>query len=102
MSEAKLSKKEIQKIANLSKLNLSEEELKKYTKELNEIVQYMNLLNEVDTEGVEPLFNIHGHKTLVVADDPLDPIKIESLQKIFPKSLDGYIKIPQVVKKEKK
>ena len=102
MSKAKLSKKEIQKIAQLSKLNLSEDELKKYTKELNEIVQYMDLLNEIDTEGIEPMFNVHGHNTHLTEDKPLDPLKIESLQKIFPKSVDGYIAVPQVVKKEKK
>jgi len=102
MSKAKLSKKEIQKIAQLSKLNLSEDELKKYTKELNEIVQYMDLLNEIDTEGIEPMFNVHGQNTHLTEDKPLDPLKIESLQKIFPKSLDGYIAVPQVVKKEKK
>lgn len=43
------------KVAKLSKLSLSDEEIIKFDKELNDILNYINMSNEVDTASVEPL-----------------------------------------------
>ena len=51
---AKLKNSDILHVAKLAKLNLSENEIKKFQKQLGEIITYVNELNEVDTSGVEP------------------------------------------------
>ena len=53
-----LSKEEVLKIAKLSKLKLSDEELIDMEKSLNEIFEYIKQINEVDVSNVEPLYNV--------------------------------------------
>lgn len=48
-----ISKEEIKHIANLSMLNLSEEEVTKYTKDMEQIVEFANKINELDTSSTE-------------------------------------------------
>jgi aspartyl-tRNA(Asn)/glutamyl-tRNA(Gln) amidotransferase subunit C len=50
-----ISREEVEKVSLLGRLLLSEDELGKMTTQLGEILQYMDLLSEVDTEGVEPM-----------------------------------------------
>ena len=49
----KVSEKEVEKIASLSRLSLSQEELVRHTEDMNNILDHMDLLNEVDTENVD-------------------------------------------------
>lgn len=53
-----LSIQEVQHVALLARLNLTEEEKLKYAEQLGSILQYVDKLNELDTEGVEPLDHI--------------------------------------------
>ena len=53
-----VSKKEVEKIALLAKLKLSDEEKEKFTVQLSEILDYINKLNELDTENTKPLHHI--------------------------------------------
>ena len=50
-----ISREEVEKVSLLGRLLLSEEELDKMTTQLGQILQYMDLLAEVDTEKVEPM-----------------------------------------------
>ncbi len=56
----KLSKDDILHIAELSRLALSAEEIKKYQAELGSILDYVNMLNEVDTKKVEATAQVSG------------------------------------------
>ena len=51
---------DIEKVARLSKLNLSDEEAKKHLEELSNILGFFEKLETVDTEGVEPLSQVTG------------------------------------------
>ncbi|PJE58014.1 MAG: Asp-tRNA(Asn)/Glu-tRNA(Gln) amidotransferase GatCAB subunit C [Candidatus Portnoybacteria bacterium CG10_big_fil_rev_8_21_14_0_10_36_7] len=55
-----LSKEEVKKIAKLARLNMGEEEIDKYQKDLSAVLDFVEQLNEVDIEGVEPTFQITG------------------------------------------
>jgi len=54
MSKTKLSKKEILHLAKLANLRLTESEILKYWKQLEETVEYVGNLNELNTKNVEP------------------------------------------------
>lgn len=49
----KLSKEEVQKIAELARIELQDREIEKYREQLSDILGYVNKLQEVDTKGVE-------------------------------------------------
>jgi aspartyl-tRNA(Asn)/glutamyl-tRNA(Gln) amidotransferase subunit C len=55
-----LSKSEIQHIAKLARLDLTEAELEKYGGQLSKILDYIDQLKEVDVKGVEPTAQITG------------------------------------------
>ena len=68
----KLTRQEVEKIALLGRLLLSPEELDKMTAQLGQIVGYVELLGELDTEGVTPM--AHAVETFnVFRDDELRP-----------------------------
>lgn len=50
-----ISREEVEKVSLLARLALSEDELDKMTGQLGAILRYMDLLSEVDTEGIEPM-----------------------------------------------
>ena len=50
----KISKEQVEYVAHLARLDFSEQEKDKFTSQLNDILLYMEKLNEVDTTGVEP------------------------------------------------
>ncbi len=55
-----ITKDDIKKIANLARLELTEQEIEKFAKELDEILIFFDKLKEVDTEGVEAVSQITG------------------------------------------
>ena len=64
----KLSKKEVEKIAKLARLDLSETELDTYAEQLSAILGYVSQLNEVDTENVEITTQVTGLSNIMRED----------------------------------
>ena len=58
----KLSHDDVRHMAKLCRLTLSDEEVEKFANELTSILEYIQKLQEVDTEGVEPLKQVTGLK----------------------------------------
>lgn len=50
----KITRKEVEHVAHLARLNLSEEELARMTGQLDDILHYVDKLEEIDTHGIEP------------------------------------------------
>ncbi len=50
-----LTKQQVEHVAKLARLDLTEEEKELYTKQLSKILDYIDQLNEVNTEGIEPM-----------------------------------------------
>lgn len=57
---AKLTKKEVEHVAKLARLGLSSDEKKKFEKELSDILDFVEKLNEVKTDKVEPTAQVTG------------------------------------------
>lgn len=67
-----LTADEVRHIAKLARLKLSDEEVKKFTKEMDAILRYIEMLNEVNTENVEPTAQVTG-LTNVFREDIVKP-----------------------------
>ena len=96
----KVSEKEVEKIASLSRLSLSKEELASHTEDMNNILDYMDLLNEIDTDGVDELVNVHDMKSPLRDDKFEESLDKDSIIKNSPESSNDYIEVPLVLKKE--
>ena len=89
--------KDVEYIADLARLKFSKEELENFTKQLNQILEYMDKLNELDTSNVEPLSHpVEG--TNVFRDDKVEEsISREEALKNAPDSDDVFFKVPKVI-----
>jgi len=98
-----IDKKEVQHIASLARLNLKEEELEKYQKELSSILEYVETLEQVDVEGVEPTSHPGGLDSVFRIDEVKN--REESLSKklidLAPNKEKGYLKVKSILKKSK-
>jgi aspartyl-tRNA(Asn)/glutamyl-tRNA(Gln) amidotransferase subunit C len=95
---AKLSREDVLKLAQLSRLKLSEEEVEKFREELSSILDYVETLNSVDTEGLEPTYQVTGLKNVMRADEPKDyGYKTEDLLKNAPAVKDNHFKVRRVL-----
>lgn len=84
-------------IAELARLRFTEPEQEKMQRELNTILQYIEKLNEVDTEGVEPLSSIHDQSN-VFRDDVEEPsLSNAEALKNAPDRQDRFFKVPKVI-----
>ncbi len=70
----KISKEEVGHVAHLARLNFSEEEIKTYTSQLNDILMYMDILNKIDTSDVAPMTH-----AISLTNALRDDVKRESL-----------------------
>lgn len=68
----KLTRDQVKKVAKLANLPLSSEEEEKYSEQLSAILDYIDQLNSVDTQGVEALFNVTGLSN-VLSEDEVKP-----------------------------
>lgn len=59
-----ITTEEVKKIANLAKIKLSKEEEERHAKTISVVLDYMKILNEVDTEDIDPTFEVNDLKNI--------------------------------------
>lgn len=69
---SKLTRDDVLKLARLSRLKLTDEEIEKFRTELSEILDYVEKLNQVDVSGLEPTQQVTGLKNVMRADEVCD------------------------------
>lgn len=95
---AKLSREDVLKLAALSKLRLSDEEIEKLRDQLSEILSYVEILDKVDTKGLEPTYQVTGLKNVWRPDETKDyGYKTEELLKNAPAVLEDQFKVKRVL-----
>lgn len=95
----RITRKEVQRIANLANLSLSEADIAKYARDLEEILGYVDQLNELDTEGVEPMAQVLHAENLAPqrADVPGPSFDQDTALRSAPLAGDGHFKVPKVI-----
>lgn len=95
-----LSLEQVERIAQLARIGLAEEEKQKFQGELGSVLGYVDKLQEVDVSGVEPTAHITGLENQVREDENgsthADP---KTLVDMAPETKDGYVKVKQVLAK---
>ncbi|WP_270278036.1 Asp-tRNA(Asn)/Glu-tRNA(Gln) amidotransferase subunit GatC [Streptococcus infantarius] len=93
----KISEEEVRHVANLSKLSFSEEETTEFATTLSKIVDMVELLNEVDTEGVAVTTTMADRKTVMREDVAVAGDDRDELFKNVPQYENYYIKVPAIL-----
>lgn len=92
-----VSKKDVEYVANLAKLQLKEEEISSYQKDLNKILDYMEQLNEVDTTQVATLDHVMEAEAIFRKDEAKAPLSHEEALKNAPDADSDYFRVPKVI-----
>ena len=92
-----LESTEIIKIAHLARLGVDEGEYDNYARNLSDILSFVEQLNEVDTDGIEPMAHpMDAHQRLRV-DEVTEKVNREQFQAIAPKTEAGLYLVPKVI-----
>ncbi len=92
-----ISNETVEKIASLSKLKIDEGKLDETRNEFNKILDWMAQLDEVDTDGVEPLVSVNAQNLVCREDVVTDGNKKAEILANAPASEFGYFSVPKVV-----
>lgn len=92
-----LDKKDVEKVARLARLKITDEEAEKYGAQLSNIINFVEQLGEVNTDNVEPLASVVDI-TLRLRDDEITDGGIQDdVLANAPESLEGFFVVPKVV-----
>ncbi len=92
-----ISREEVLYVANLARLRLSEEETERLSKDMSRILEYMELLNQVDTSDVEPLDHVIEVAQSFRKDEAQPPLDHEEALKNAPDADTDYFRVPRVI-----
>lgn len=92
-----VTKDDVKKVARLSRIAVEDERLEALVGELNGILGWIDQLNEVDIEGVEPMTSVVEASLPMREDTVTDGDKVEDVLANAPKSEDGFFVVPRSV-----
>lgn len=93
----KITKEEVVHVAKLARLNLDKKAIELYTKQLGEILTYMDTLNRVNTDGVPATSHAIFMNNAFREDEVKDSIPVDKALANAPKSEDGTFIVPKVI-----
>jgi aspartyl-tRNA(Asn)/glutamyl-tRNA(Gln) amidotransferase subunit C len=94
--EVKVDEKLVREIAFLARLDLTEEEMKTFIPQFQDILKYFSILNELDTENVSPAYLSSANKS-VTREDEIEPsVPTQEFLSNAPQAKDDYVVIPRV------
>ncbi len=95
----KINRKDVEKLAHLSRLELTEEELVNMESDMNKMLQFVEKINELDLEGVEPLAYVSDEVNILREDEVKQDITHDEALKNAPDKDTDYFRVPKVIKK---
>ena len=99
----KITREDVVRVAELAYLDLREDELEKYRRQIDEILDYIGKLNELDTSGVEPMAQVLADDQTADAtlrEDLVVPSAVaEDVLRQAPDPEPPYFRVPKVIER---
>jgi aspartyl-tRNA(Asn)/glutamyl-tRNA(Gln) amidotransferase subunit C len=92
-----LSREEVQKIAELAKLDLNDDEVNLYAKQLSSILGYFQKLQELDTSPIEPTASVLPLKNVMRSDHAAPPLSPEQVVANASDAMDNQFRVSAVL-----
>lgn len=92
-----LSRAEVEHIAELAKLALTEEEREVFARQLSSILEYFQALQALDTKGIPPTAQVIALKNVMRADEVTPCLSPEEALANAPQAEKGYFKVPTIL-----
>ncbi|MBA4385398.1 MAG: Asp-tRNA(Asn)/Glu-tRNA(Gln) amidotransferase GatCAB subunit C [Anaerolinea sp.] len=87
---------EVEHISKLARLNLTEEEKSRYREQLSSILDYVNMLQELDTTAISAASGVQPDECPLRVDNPRDPMSTDELLKNAPATTKDQFRVPPV------
>ena len=88
---------DVEKVAQLSMLTLTNNEKNLFSEQLNTILEYINKLNELDTSEVEPTSHVLSLKNVYREDISRSSLPQEEALQNAPDAYDGFYRVPKII-----
>lgn len=92
-----ITKQEVEKVAKLARLELTEVEKTAFTKQLSQILTHVETLKQYDTAGVEPTATVLGQVNVFRADEVRPSLPVEKAVANAPGSVEGFFVVPKII-----
>ena len=87
----------VAKVSNLARIKINNDQLSTISNELESVIEWIDTLNEVNTNGVEPIANVSGQKLPLREDKVTDGGYSEKILSNAPEKESGFFVVPNVV-----
>jgi aspartyl-tRNA(Asn)/glutamyl-tRNA(Gln) amidotransferase subunit C len=94
--EVQVNEKLVREIVALARLDLSQEETEEFVSQFKDILEYVSILNEVDTEDIPPAYLSSANRSVTREDDVEASVPTDEFISNAPQSKDDYVVIPRV------
>ncbi|HNW26496.1 MAG TPA: Asp-tRNA(Asn)/Glu-tRNA(Gln) amidotransferase subunit GatC [Candidatus Gastranaerophilaceae bacterium] len=88
--------KDVEHVAKLARLELTQEEKEKFTKQLGDVLKYVEQMNEVDTTDVKPMAHAFDIVNVMRDDNIVYEQTKEELMANAPEEENGFFKVPKI------
>ena len=95
-----MSNIDLKHIARLSRLHLSDTELKYFEAQVSQILSFIEKMKEVNVEGVPPTSHPLSLSNVFREDAPQPPLAIEEFLKTAPKAKGRFFEVPKVIEEK--
>jgi aspartyl-tRNA(Asn)/glutamyl-tRNA(Gln) amidotransferase subunit C len=92
-----VDKTTVSRVARLARINIDDDRLEPMAQELSSIMNWIEQLNEVNTDAVEPLASVTGHALPMRDDIVTDGEMADQIVQNAPESMSGFFVVPKVV-----
>ena len=92
-----ISPDQVEYVARLARLDLSDQEKQKFGSQLGAIFRYVEKLKELDTSGVEPLVHAAGRENVFRDDQPAQSLPRQDALANAPESSEGCFRVPPII-----
>lgn len=92
-----VSKKEVEEVAKLARLDFSEDEKEGLIEDLNSVLKYVEKLNELDTENVDIIVNPYYIENKFREDEVEKSMTLKEVMDNAPQKLEDYVVVPTII-----
>jgi aspartyl-tRNA(Asn)/glutamyl-tRNA(Gln) amidotransferase subunit C len=94
---SRISKEQVNHVANLARLEFCDQEAEKFTKQLDDIINLAESLNEIDTSNIKPTTHVLNIQNVMREDVAEKGLAREEVLKNAPDHKDGQIRVPSII-----
>ncbi len=94
---AKLSRAEVEHVAELAKLGLTDEEKDRFSEQLSAILEYAEILQRLDTAAIPPTAQVIDLRNVMRPDEVIPSLLLEEALANAPAKMEGYFKVKPIL-----